>query len=299
MLLSVPGDLSSLLFRSKGEIDHLRASVSHYELGDLVTVVERLCNASARLKQATDPRIYFESVLVDLTLLERQTDVRTLISRLEGDGGSGKASAPTARTETPKGRSSAAPVSGAAVTGNAQLPIAGVPAPSIGETPTRATRPVTESSAMENADNEDSGAIAPASDGALDLPKVQQLWEGFVTFVRQKRVSLGVCLISGKPYAFDGAKLSIRFQKSFALQREQAARPESIEFIRQMFEKYFGRNVEIVCFLEGEERAIAIDDAVAKQKQPEERLREVSDENKPVLQKLMKDFDGEIVRYQT
>jgi DNA polymerase-3 subunit gamma/tau len=298
MLLSVPGDLSSLLFRSKGEIDHLRASLSHYELEDLVTVVERLCNASARLKQATDPRIYFESVLVDLTLLDRQTDVRTLISRLENPG-----SAPTARNEGSKGRgssnTSAAPVSGAAATGNAQLLIAGNPAPSIGETPARVSRPVTEPLAMANADNEDSGAIAPVSDGALDLPKVQQLWEGFVTFVRQKRVSLGVCLISGKPYAFDGAKLSIRFQKSFALQREQAARPESIEFIRQMFEKYFGRNVEIVCFLEGEERAIAIGDAVAKQKQPEERLREVSDENKPVLQKLMKDFDGEIVRYQT
>ena len=116
---------------------------------------------------------------------------------------------------------------------------------------------------------------------------------------RQKRVSLGVCLISGKPYAFDGQKLAIRFQKSFSLQREQASRPESIEFVRQMFERYFGRTVEIVCFLEGEERAFAIDEAVAKQKVPEERLRQVSDEKKPVLQKLIKEFDGEIVRYQT
>jgi len=66
-----------------------------------------------------------------------------------------------------------------------------------------------------------------------------------------------------------------------------------------MFERYFGRAVEIACFLEGEERALAIDEAVAKGKGTEERLRDVSDENKPVLQKLIKEFDGEIVRYQT
>ena len=98
---------------------------------------------------------------------------------------------------------------------------------------------------------------------------------------------------------FDGQKLSIRFQKSFSLQKEQASRPESLEFICSMFEKYFGRKIEIVCFLEGEERAFAIDEAVAKQKPQEERLRDVSEDKKPVLQKLMKDFDGEIVRYQT
>ena len=297
MLLSVPGDLSSLLFRSQGEIDHLRASLSRYELADLVTVVERLCNASARLKTATDPRIYFESVLVDLALLDRQTDVRTLISRLEGDGGgAGRGNAATTRTETTRTRSSSAPA-GAAATGNAMLPLAGAPAPSLGETPARPAR--AQAPAEPEPDADDRGAPHLAADAALDLPKVQQLWDGFVTFVRQKRVSLGVCLISGKPYAFDGQKLAIRFLKSFSLQREQASRPESIEFVRQMFERYFGRTVEIVCFLEGEERAFAIDEAVAKQKVPEERLREVSEEKKPVLQKLIKEFDGEIVRYQT
>ena len=303
MILSVPGDLSSMLFRSHGEIDHLRASLSRYELADLVTVVERLCNASARLKSATDPRIYFESVLVDLTLLDRQTDVRSLISRLEGEdggrqaasgkgGGTRSESAPprSSRAEPDAPGASSGPA-GAALAAGAHLPLVGAPAPSLGEMP---KRPVS----LEPADGDDA-APHLAADAELDLPKVQQLWDGFVTFVRQKRVSLGVCLISGKPYAFDGKKLSIRFQKSFSLQRDQASRPESIEFVRQMFERYFGRAVEIVCFLEGEERAIALDDAAAKQKGPEERLRDVSDEKKPALQKLIKEFDGEIVRYQT
>lgn len=296
MLLSVPGDLSSLLFRSRGEIDHLRESLSRYELADLVTVVERLCNASARLKAATDPRIYFESVLVDLTLLDRQTDVRTLIARLEGDsGGPGKTPA-AARSGAKTSARGVSASGGSAAAGEAQVPLAGSPAPSLGQMPARP-----RAQAEPATDEETGEGTVPnlTADGALDLPKVQQLWDGFVTFVRQKRVSLGVCLISGKPYAFDEKKLMIRFQKNFSLQKEQTSRPESIEFVRQMFERYFGRVVEIVCFLEGEERAIAIDEAAARAKPPEERLREVSDEKKPVLQKLIKEFDGEIVRYQT
>ncbi|HEX6790781.1 MAG TPA: DNA polymerase III subunit gamma/tau, partial [Candidatus Krumholzibacteria bacterium] len=211
MLLSVPGDLSGLLFRSKGEIDHLRASLSRYELADLVTVVERLCNASARLKAATDPRIYFESVLVDLTLLDRQTDLRTLISRLEGEGGSaGRGGPAPSRSEPGRGttRGSAA-TAGAAATGTPALPLAGTPLPSIGETPARAPRAPAPTEA-EGTDADDAPAPHLPADAALDLPAVQKLWDGFVTFVRQKRVSLGVCLISGKPYSFDGNKLAIR-----------------------------------------------------------------------------------------
>jgi len=296
MILAVPGDLSSLLFRSKDEVEHLRASLSRYELADLVTIVERLCNASARLKQAADPRIYFESVVVDLALLDRQTDLRTLISRLEGSGGApGKGDPPAPRGESGKRSASAAPSAASANAGEARLALAGAPAPPLGEVPVRPAR----GSAPGSPDAANDHDALPSSDGALDLPKVQQLWDGFVTFVRQKRVSLGVCLISGKPYAFDGRKLSIRFMKSFALQRDETSRAESLAFVCQMFERYFGRPVEINCFLEGEERSIAIEEAVARRTPIEERLRDVSDEKKPVLQQLMKDFDGEIVRYQT
>jgi hypothetical protein len=36
-----------------------------------------------------------------------------------------------------------------------------------------------------------------------------------------------------------------------------------------------------------------------QKKPPEERLRELPDDKKPVMQRLIKDFDGEIIRYQT
>jgi DNA polymerase-3 subunit gamma/tau len=288
MVLSVPGDLTSLLFRSQSEIDHLKKSRASYELADLVTVVERLCNAAARLRTMSDPRVYLESVLVDLTLLEKQTDIRTLIARLDGteeSRGSENAAPPAKRPvrET-------APPSPDPKAGSASL-LSGV---NLGTNPRATPAPSAETPVRGETD----AAPAIAADGEFDLVKIQQLWDGFVTFVRQKKVSLGVCLISGKPYAFDGKRLLIRFLKSFSLQREQASRPESIEFVRAMFERYFGRAVEIVCFSEGEEKAMALDEALQK-KPPEERFRDISEEKKPVMQRLIQEFDGEIVRYQT
>jgi len=120
-----------------------------------------------------------------------------------------------------------------------------------------------------------------------------------VTFVRQKKVSLGVCLISGRPYSFDGSRLLVRFTKGFSLQREQVMRPEGIEFVRGMFRRYFGVDAEIFCFLEGEEKTMKFEEALASKKVPEARIRDVTEEKQPLVQRLIKEFDGEIVRYNT
>jgi DNA polymerase-3 subunit gamma/tau len=298
MVLSVPGDLSALVFRSHSEIEHLRASGAGGALADWVTVVERLCNAAARLKTMPDPRVYLESVLVDLALLERQTDIRTLIARLEG-------SPPAAGGPSGSGRSSTSRAHGAGGADAGASSRAG--AASLLQTGAAATGdlipPVTRA-AEADSDPDPARAVEaetsplPAADGPFDLAKIQQLWDGFVTFVRQKKVSLGVCLISGKPHSFDGRRLLVRFIKSFGLQREQVSRPENIEFVRASFERYFGHAVEIVCFVEGEEKALALEEAAAK-KPPEERIRDISEDKKPIVQRLIKEFDGEIIRYPT
>ncbi len=297
MLLAVPGDLSALLFRSRSEIDHLRTSVGRYELADLVTVVERLCNAAGRLKTMSDPRIFFESVLVDLTLLDRQTDIRTLIARLDDvpAGGGPAPSGPGGRKSPPTKASPDLSRSADGGAGSASLSRLNALNPVPGN-PAQAEPPA------EPADAADAPAAsppAPGADGALDIAKIQQLWEGFVTFVRQKKVSLGVCLISGKPYAFEDSRLLIRFMKGFTLQKEQVMRPEGLEFVRRMFARYFGVEADIACFLEGEEKAMALDAALQNRKVPEERIRDVPDEKKPIVQRLIKEFDGEIVRYNT
>jgi hypothetical protein len=129
------------------------------------------------------------------------------------------------------------------------------------------------------------------------MAKLHELWDGFVTFVRQKKVSLGVCLIAGKLHDFDGKRLVLRFARNFNMQREQVANPQSVEFLRTMFRKYFGRDVDFACFDEAEEQTFQLEERARKQKRPEERYG-VSDEKKPVVKRILQEFDGEIVRYK-
>jgi len=302
MLLATRGDLDRLIFRSQDEIALLRAQLERYELADLVTVVERLCNTTPRLKGAADPRILLESLLVDLSLLERQTDIRTLIARLEGASGSGVRGQDAGASR--RGRQSLSardkPGEAAATGAAAPEPVVGDAAASasagaaraagddLGANPARAKRPA-------------AAPVASATEAApgepLDFDRLQELWGGFVTFVRQKRVSLGVSLFSGKPYAFDGQRLALRFMRNFTLQREQVAEAANRRFLESSFRRYFGHEVEIVCISEGEERASALEERQRTRKTPEARVRGVSEEKKPIVRKLLQEFDGEIIRY--
>lgn len=281
MLLAAPGDLSDLLFLTKDEVDHLRPHLSRYELPDLVTIVERLSNATPRLKAASDPRILLETLLVDLTLLDRQTDIRTLISRLEGGAGeSGVRTQDAGKRRRERGPEKS----------SASLTDAEAVAPPMAARRSNRGPDADEAKEPEKPRHE----TAPET---LDAEELSRLWGGFITFVRQKKVSLGVCLLSGKIYSFDGKRLILRFMKSFSLQKEQVAKESNASHLEAMFKKYFGREVELVCFLEGEEKAVALEEKARVQKTPKERFRDVSEENKPVVQKLMSEFDGEIVRY--
>jgi len=302
MLLATSPDLADLLLMSRDEVDALRGHLDRYELADLVTVVDRLCSAAPRLKTAADPRILLESMLVDLTLLERQTDIRELISRLDGASGngvvpkSGDSRKKTSGTHTRKAQEP--PVASSATVSSE--PIETIASSAAPKAPP-STQPSPELPTVEAAQASPGGApvpgvSAPGVTPDLDMAKLQQLWEGFVTFVRQKKVSLGVCLISGRLYAYDGVHLTLRFQKSFNLQKEQVSNEKNLQFLQSTFERYFGHPVEIACFSEGEERAMRFEEAARKQRTPEQRYRGVSEEKKPVVKRLMQEFDGEIIR---
>jgi DNA polymerase-3 subunit gamma/tau len=297
MLLATSEDLADLLLMSRDEVDALRAHLERYELADLVTVVDRLCAAAPRLKTAADPRILMESMLVDLTLLERQTDIRDLIARLDGatEGGvvsdAGESRPKTRETKEPPttARTEESPIASSASV--AQEPIETI-ASRAGKTP-----PATQASpeSPEKPTTQASKGGSPGT-GVQSLETLQPLWEGFVAYVRQKKVSLGVCLISGRVYGYDGEHLTLRFQKSFNLQKEQVANEKNLQFLQSTFERYFGQPVKISCFSEGEERAMRFEEAARRQKTPERRYRGVSEEKKPVVKKLMQEFDGEIIR---
>jgi DNA polymerase-3 subunit gamma/tau len=284
MLLASPGDLGELLFRSTDEIELMRGLLPGYELPDLVTIVERLCDAAPRLKTAADPRILLESLLVDLALLDRQVDIRMLITDLDSphEGGDPPPRAPSKGRAGTEGKTK--PATRKKTRGDDPAAAAVVPQrdgaksfPALG--------------------GEESGRDPGTAGTELDMHKLNELWGGFVAFVRQKKVGLGVCLISGKVHSFDGTTLALRFAKSFGLQKDQVSRPENARFLEKMLAKYFGREIGVVCIREGEERDVKLDQSAGTVKSQKDELRGVAEDKKPLVKKLLDEFDGEIIRY--
>jgi len=343
MILAAPGDLGDIVHRSQDGMERFRRLLPRYELADLVTVVERLCDTAPRLKTAADPRVLLESLLVDLSLLDRQVDIRRLLGDIETPGGEGatgtgrgpaarRAGRPAADKRTDDegaagaipnalpGALSSAPSSGApsgaltnALPGtapDARSAAASRAAPV--RTPVQGSARVFPGSfdesmvgaqvpAEPDVDERGETAALPGGEETLDFDKLSRLWDGFVNFVRQKKVSLGVCLISGKLSGFDGHTLSLRFTRGFALQKEQVGKPANTKFLKQMLNRYFGRVMELECFLEGEvgkaQHERSARPAQSAPAPPEDSLRGVSEDKKAVVRRLMEAFDGEIIRY--
>jgi len=225
-----------------------------------------------------------ESLLVDLTLLERQTDIRELISRLDSRGGVTNPDAGTSR----RGRQRVEDTTAAATVADTTEIIPTIDIKSDTKPDSKPASPAAPNEA----------ALATADgDNPLDLKALTELWSGFVTFVRQKKVSLGVCLIAAKLYSYEDDRLMLRFMKNFNVQKEQVSNAANLTFLGSMFEKYFGRKVEVMCISEGEEKAVAFEQAANNQKGLETQLRGVSNEKKAIVKKLMQEFDGEIIRY--
>jgi DNA polymerase-3 subunit gamma/tau len=314
MILAAPGDLSDLLFRSKDEISTMKTIAASFDLPDLVTVVERMCSAMPRLKSAGDPRILLESVLVDITLLDRQTDIKDLIERFQSgapipgnrgsDGGGG---------HTGAGRGGA--VKGAATTGREDASgkkktmgmikgAASVETEEAGRYPAQAEKaPGALASGSQDAASNGFSITATkppeksraASPGLVSNDPSEQ-WKGFVTFVRQKKVSLGVSLISAKLVDFGTDLVQLEFSKGSSIQNEQVNNPESRKFLKNMLRKYFDRDIDISCSVAGEQKA-AEEKAEEKEFDTNKFNSRFSIERQPVVKKIIEDFDGEIVSY--
>jgi len=331
MVLAAPGDLGELVHRSQDGMERFRRLLPRYELADLVTVVERLCDTTPRLKTAADPRVLLESLLVDLSLLDRQVDIRRLLGDIETPGGQGVTGTgrgpgarragrpgPDKRTDD-KGAASAIPNALPGALSSAPLSELANALPGTAPDARAAAAPVrapaqgsarvfpgsfeesmvgAQVPAEPDVDERGEAAALPGGEETLDFDKLSRLWDGFVNFVRQKKVSLGVCLISGKLSGFDGHTLSLRFTRGFALQKEQVGKPANTKFLKQMLHRYFGRGMELECFLEGEVgKAQRERPAQAAPAPTEDSLRGVSEDKKAVVRRLMEAFDGEIIRY--
>jgi DNA polymerase-3 subunit gamma/tau len=334
MLLSVPGDLSDLIFRSADEIASMRGLLGGLELGDLVTIVERLCSLSPRLKMASDPRILLESVLVDLALLDRQVGIREVIRKLESSGpgakqtgpaGSGPAGSRSAESGSAGARSGGTgdrssrvlPGAGSdpttpshrrvptddvdeaagAENSSAQVTATVEPFPAIeGRTDARSdTGTPLELARSTEASREDEGNAHAVELASVDAADQRRVWESFVTHVRQKKVTLGVCLISGTLESIEGDLVRLRFAKGCSFQKEQVDETANKKFLRSMTKKYFGRDLEVVCVSAEEGREMRKRPKAPAAGEPLKHEGAIDDN--PLLRKIIDDFDGEIIRY--
>jgi DNA polymerase-3 subunit gamma/tau len=317
MLLSIPGDLSEFVFRSADDIVVMREALDELEVGDLVTIVERLCNLSPRLRTAGDPRILLESVLVDIALLDRQVALRELIEKLDDPSRSGGERAGGSRPARSPGRPQAA---------SKRPPDTPAPpgpedeAESIGPEPADEESFVSANSEPEDPgeldskpgpDRQETLALAPQSAppaaevlaakdvdiATLDYASQRRLWEAFVTHVRQKKVTLGVCLISGTLQDIDGNVVTLRFPKGCTFQRDQVDESSNRRFLEGMTKKFFGKAMDVVCIGSGEGRDSRKKpkDKVAPVAEPPAEGKEV--EGHPLVKKILDDFDGEIIRF--
>jgi DNA polymerase-3 subunit gamma/tau len=300
MVLATPGDLSELVFRSADEVEVFKGILDTYELPDIVTIVERMCNAAPRLKMAADPRILMESVLVDLALLDRQSDIRQVISSIKRTGGPGVDSEAEPRKARSRGPGKSAEPDkeassrggGAKYLGDAgEESFAGPAASPPSDGP---RRPAPKAPSPDGPVGERGSDVDLASLGYDDLRK---LWKGFVISIRQKKPSLGISLLSGTLKSFDEKMVTLVFSKGLTFQKDIVAKTANKKYVADMAKKYFGRNLDITCFVEGEEAQMrrdkvqrAVDDAADGKP-----TREI--ENKPIVKKILTDFDGEIIQH--
>lgn len=280
MLLAAPGDLSGLLFASKDEVEPLRGVLPKYELPDLVTIVERLCNTTPRLKSAAEPRILLESLLVDLALLDRQVDIRELLAEVGSMGSGGDL----------EGRSVAKPVRKKNDS-----------ASSAPRAPAIEQPPRLDSGSASTASVADwQPGPSPAADRGAGAETIGKQWKEFVAFVRGRKFRLGVSLISGKVYSIDETTLTLNFAKSFEGHKEYVEQPDNMKLLRELMIEHFGRDIEVVCIVDarpGRARDTGSRAGTRSAPPAADGLRGVPEVKKPLVKKLIDEFDGEIVKY--
>ena len=69
------------------------------------------------------------------------------------------------------------------------------------------------------------------------------------------------------------------------------------KYLAGIAKKYFGRELDVVCFVEGEETQMRQDKARRAMDSAADDLPKREIEKRPIVKKILADFDGEIIQY--
>ncbi|MFH0883662.1 MAG: DNA polymerase III subunit gamma/tau [bacterium] len=251
------------------EEDRKRYSESKDRLSDedLLRIGEWAAEAEDLLRDALDPQVRLELLLVRIARMDRAVDLGALLERMGVQAGQFQQPVTRTKEKTPsepkpvpksaESKTAAAPAEKTRPSSkNEDIPPEddegddsddGPPPP---EPPKAPSGPVPSQVPEEEVDegdeevNGDHGEPSTPENGQLTLVDVRSGWLGLCDEVSRERRTLGVALEAGAPTMIENGAVEVTFEPDFRFDHDQVLRNRDL--VAQAFRKYFGVSKRIV-----------------------------------------------------
>ena len=328
LVLSIDGGTTAeWLGLTKDELAALRRINEEFRTEDLLCLFRAAMRAFGEFKASSQPRYLLEATIAEAASWDSAVELSEILRTLEGTGGGrggqtatggGTArtgSAPAAR----RGGSSSAPDdSGTANTGDvgrtARAP--GMPGGG-GRGAPADTGPVRNGiSAAEEREQPRATPSGARTDDRDPLSGIggREMWERFISQVREAKLTLGIWLMSAEVVGVEGNRLVLSFSPQNRFASEMIREEKNRRYIESHLERFFGRKLIIATGgnerVQGEETGpetprnetdeISTRTTAADGERPDRaRVADPAIERlvaeQPVIKRLLAEFDGEII----
>jgi len=233
---------------------------------DLLRIGEWAAEAEDLLRDALDPQVRLELLLVRIARMDRAVDLGALLESMGVQPGQyqqplPKSSAETASDRKPAAEKKAAKASPVDVkssessSAEEQKPPEDdgddgdegpppEPPPKTPSGPTSSPEPDEEEDAEENNGEAGTGDSSSAENGQLTLVDVREGWLGLCDEVSRERRTLGVALEAGAPTMMENGAVEVTFEPDFRFDHDQVMRNRDL--VTKAFRRYFGVSKRVV-----------------------------------------------------
>ncbi len=265
-----------LILSAAQEADLLDASAAYqkrysemskqFQQEDLLRLIRIITDAAMTLKRDANPRITLELTLLKMVNLDKTIEIGNLLDAL------GNLRIPNAETVAP-------------------VPVSPKPVETIEETP---MPPVTEASTVESKPTpvevkSEEPPPSPPRKGLIPLSEVEDKWDEVIAEVKKKKITIGSFLQEGVVHRIDGQTLEIGFASTNGFHIDAIMRCHQI--VEDVLNSLLGAALKIRC-IKGDFSPKKVNLSTREAK--ESHLKALGEQS-PVIQKLIDDFDVEVV----
>jgi DNA polymerase-3 subunit gamma/tau len=344
LVLSVEGgEAADFLDLSQGEIAEFSNIGKAFRTEDLLYLFRAAARVYRELKASGQPRYVLEAAFMEAASWESAVELSDLIRRLDSSGGSAasggsgrerKADAGPSRAQRfePDAGETLQRIGPARVDGSRPAPAAQPRSAVVDREIAPACLDASLESAAASAEGEHaavaerdaaaapSGAFARLDTNAAPIARTaeedmilrdlggKEVWERFLSQIRETKLTLGIWLMSARVERFSDNKLSLSFSPQNRFAREMVLEAKNRRFIEYHLEKFFGRKIIIEAIehfeSSGDERRSADERKPAAEAQkprasksrPADPALETLAGDAPVIKRLIEEFDGELFK---